>query len=65
MTAFREDPFCESQRLSKDQMLQPEGWQESAAVEVKLRVVEKPLVPNRDGTFSACLLPQLGHASCV
>jgi hypothetical protein len=46
-------------------MLQPEGWHESAADEVKLGVVEKPLVPNRDGTLSAFLLPQLGQQSCV
>lgn len=46
-------------------MAQPEGWHESAADEVKLRVVEKPLVPNRDGTFSACLLPHLGQLISV
>jgi hypothetical protein len=44
-------------------MAQPVGWHESLDDDVKLRVVLKPLVPNRDMSFSACLLPQLGQIS--
>jgi hypothetical protein len=65
IAAFLNELYDESQRLSKDQMPQPEGWHESAGDEVKLGVVVKPLVPNRDGTFSACLLPQPGQQSSV
>ena len=60
-------PFlvCDAVRADgpQGQIPQPDGRQRSGEVELRLGVVLKPLVPNVESNFCACLLPQFGQVS--
>ena len=60
-----ENLLSEGRRPSRDHRLQPLGWHDSLAEEVKLGVVLKPLVPKTEKSFFASLLPQLGQTNSI